>query len=369
MVDIYYDLADPDSASLAITVLVSTDGGASYTLPATSFSGSGWGSAVTPGSNKQITWNAGADWSGHYSAKVRFRVIADDAAVASDMALIPAGIFTMGNCMDPSEGNPNELPMHTVYVSAFYMDKYLVTKGLWDTVKVWKGGNGYSYDYAGSGKANTHPVQTVNWYDMVKWCNARSEKEGWVPCYYADSGLTAVYKTGQVAPYVKWGAKGYRLPTEAEWEKAARGGANRHRFPWSDADTINQSRANYYSEWSGGVPHYPYDVNPTSGYHPTFKNGVIPYTSPVGYFAPNGYGLYDMVGNVWEWCWDWQSDTYYTSSPGSDPVGPDIGLNRVLRGGGWSDAAYWSRCADRNVNYGGPSETSSAVGFRCVRRP
>src|ERR1017187_4792064 len=124
LVDIYYDLANPDSASLAITVLVSTDGGASYTLPATSFSGSGWGSAVTPGSNKQITWNAGADWSGHYSAKVRFRVIADDAPVASDMALIPAGTFTMGNCMDPSEGNSEELPLHTVYVSAFYMDQY-----------------------------------------------------------------------------------------------------------------------------------------------------------------------------------------------------------------------------------------------------
>jgi formylglycine-generating enzyme required for sulfatase activity len=132
LVDIYYDLADPDSASLAITVLVSTNGGTSYTLPATSFSGSGWGNAVTPGSNKQITWNAGADWSGHYSANVRFRVTADDSAAPSDMALIPAGSFTMGNCIDPNEGYSDELPLHTVYVSAFYMDKYDVTKALWD---------------------------------------------------------------------------------------------------------------------------------------------------------------------------------------------------------------------------------------------
>ena len=119
-----YDLADPDSASLAVTILVSTNGGASYTLPATSFSGTGWGNAVAPGSNKQITWNAGADWSGQYSANVRFRVTTDDAVAPGDMALIPAGSFTMGNCMAPSEGYSNELPLHTVYVSAFYMDKY-----------------------------------------------------------------------------------------------------------------------------------------------------------------------------------------------------------------------------------------------------
>ena len=142
----------PDSVSLAITVLVSTNGGASYTLPATSFSGSGWGGAVTPGANKQITWNAGADWGGHYSANVRFRVTADDAPAPSGMALIPAGSFTMGNCMDPSEGYSDELPLHTVYVSAFYMDKYDVTKALWDSVYQWATNHGYSFDYAGFGE-------------------------------------------------------------------------------------------------------------------------------------------------------------------------------------------------------------------------
>jgi formylglycine-generating enzyme required for sulfatase activity len=242
LVDIYYDLADPDSAFLAITVLVSTDGGASYTLPATSFSGSGWGNAVTPGSNKQITWNAGADWSGHYSANVRFRVAADDAVAPSGMALIPAGSFTMGDCT--GDGNSDELPLHTVYVSAFYMDKYDVTKALWDTVYQWAIAHDYTFDYPGSGKASTHPVQAIDWYDCVKWCNARSEKEGKTPAYYTDAGLSVRYRTGQVAPYVSW-SSGYRLPTEAEWEKAARGGASGQRFPWGN--TISENQANYYS--------------------------------------------------------------------------------------------------------------------------
>jgi formylglycine-generating enzyme required for sulfatase activity len=359
LVDIYYDLADSDSATLAASVAVSTNGGASYTLPATSFSGSGWGGAVTPGLNKQITWNAGADWSGHYSANVRFRVTADDAAAPSGMALIPAGSFTMGNCMSSSEGNGDELPLHTVYVSAFYMDKYPVTKSLWDTVKLWNGGNGYSYDYVGSGKASTHPVQTIDWYDCVKWCNARSQKEGVTPCYYTDSGLTVLYKTGQVAPYVRWTANGYRLPTEAEWEKAARGGASGQRFPWGN--TISWSQANYYAypPVAGG---YAYDVNPTSGYHPTFDDGVVPYTSPVGYFAANGYGLYDMAGNVWQWCWDWYGS--YSSSSQTDPCGPTSGSDRVLRGGGWGFSAIDCRAAGRG--YYSPTGGYDLMGFRSV---
>ncbi len=101
----------------------------------------------------------------------------------SNMAFIPAGSFTMGNCMNTNEGYPNELPLRAVYVSAFYMDRYLVTKALWDEVYQWAISNGYAFDYAGAGKATNHPVQGINWYDCVKWCNARSEKEGRVPAY------------------------------------------------------------------------------------------------------------------------------------------------------------------------------------------
>jgi formylglycine-generating enzyme required for sulfatase activity len=287
------------------------------------------------------------------------------AAVSpSGMALIPAGSFTMGNCMDPGEGDSYELPLHTVYVSAFYMDKYPVTKSLWDTVKAWNGGNGYSYDYAGSGKASTHPVQTIGWYDCVKWCNARSQKEGLTPCYYTDSGLTVVYKSGQVAPYVKWAANGYRLPTEAEWEKAARGGASGQRFPWGN--TISWSQANYYAYPLSADPvyGYAYDVNSTSGYHPTFNDGVSPYTSPVGYFAANGYGLYDMVGNVCQWCWDCYGS--YSSGAQTDPRGPTSGSIRVLRGGGWGYDAFSCRAADRLITVIDPAWVSCNFGFRSV---
>ena len=275
--------------------------------------------------------------------------------VPTNMVLIPAGSFTMGDNLD---GDSYALPLHTVYVSSFYMDKYLVTSNLWWAVKLWNGGNGYSYDHAGSGKAASHPVQTVNWWDCVKWCNARSQMDGLEPCYYADTNLTVVYKSGQMDPSVKWSASGYRLPTEAEWEKAARGGASGHRFPWSDADTITHSQANYISSSA-----YSYDISPTRGYHPTFNDGVWPYTSPVGYFAPNGYGLYDMAGNVCVWCWDWSD--YYSSSPQSDPRGPASGSSRAVRNGSCYNDAPFSRCSARFS--GKQVDAYANFSFRCVR--
>jgi formylglycine-generating enzyme required for sulfatase activity len=278
------------------------------------------------------------------------------------MAFIPAGSFLMGATTNVGhESYTGEVPQHTVSVSAFYMDRTEVTKALWDEVKGWNGGNGYDLGSIGSGKATNHPVQTVNWYDCVKWCNARSQAEGLTPCYYTDAGLTVVYKTNVVAPYVKWDADGYRLPTEAEWEKAARGGTPGHRFPWSDSDTIQHSRANYNADTKSGS----YDLSKPAGYHPDFATGGYPYTSPVGYFAPNGYGLYDMAGNVREWCWDWYSGTYYSSSPTNDPQGPTTGSYRVFRGGSWSYFAYFCRAADRNFHY--PSYLNYYIGFRCVR--
>ena len=274
----------------------------------------------------------------------------------SGMVLIPAGSFTMGNCMDPSEGYSDELPLHTVYVSAFYMDKYEVTKASWDTVYQWATNHGYSLDYEGSGKAANHPVQTIDWFDCVKWCNARSEQEGRAPAYYTDAGLSVRYRTGQVEPYVSW-STGYRLPTEAEWEKAARGGLSGQRFPWGN--TISWSQANY----NANPLAYTYDVNPTAGYNPTFTVGGYPYTSPVVYFAANGYGVNDMAGNVSQWCWDWYG--LYASSSQTDPRGPAIGLRRVSRGGCWYWDPHYCRTATRYNSYN-PALAYNIIGFRSV---
>ena len=282
-----------------------------------------------------------------------------------NMALIPAGSFKMGDALnDNAFSGDAETPLHSVYVSAFYMDRYEVSKAMWDEVYNWAITNGYSFEFGAAGKANNHPAHTMTWYDAVKWCNARSEKEGLTPAYYTSAGQTVVYRGGQINVennWVKWNI-GYRLPTEAEWEKAARGGVGGRRFPWGN--TINQSQANYLANPITADPlyGYAYDVNPTQGYHPTFATGGPPYTSPVGYFAPNGYGLYDIIGNLGEWCWDYAGN--YGSAPQTDPRGPVSGLYRMYRGGSWSNVTINSRTASRTDFQ--PSERSSFRGFRSV---
>ena len=289
--------------------------------------------------------------------------------VPAGMALIPAGSFTMGNCMDPNEGGADssyELPLHTNYVSAFYMDQYDVTYALWQQVHNWATNHGYSFDHDGSGKATNHPVQMIDWYDSVKWCNARSEMEGRTPAYYMSAAQTVVYRSGTndlQNDWVKWNA-GYRLPTEAEWEKAARGGASGQRFPWGN--TISWSQANYQSFWYNGAPYFFYDLATASGYDPTFNDGVDPFTNPVDYFAPNGYGLYDMAGNVWQWCWDWFGS--YSSASQTDPRGPTSGSIRVYRGGSYFNLAINSRSACR-VTFRDPTYSGDGMGFRSVLSP
>lgn len=280
----------------------------------------------------------------------------------TNMVLIPAGTFQMGDNLD---GFTDAQPVHVVSVGAFWTDPGKVNAALWNEVYQWAVTNGYDFSSGIRGVSSNHPVHNVTWYDAVKWCNARSEREGREPAYYS-SPAAGVYRQGQIDlqnASVEWNA-GFRLPTEAEWEKAARGGMNGHRFPWPDTDTISQSRANFYSFWQNGQPFNAYDVSSTNGYHPLFATGIAPYTSPSGYFAANGYGVRDMAGILWEWCWDWWSAGYYGSSPGTDPWGPASGSFRVLRGGSWATQASGCRVASRGNTP--PDIQLNTVGFRTV---
>lgn len=285
-------------------------------------------------------------------------------AFPPSLALIPAGPFEMG--VTNSEGFTNELPAHTVSVSAFLLERREVTKELWDSVYTWATNHGYEFDHAGSGKAPDHPVQTVNWFDAVKWCNARSEMEGLTPAYYLDTSFTTVYREAAQAAlwtnFVKWDANGYRLPTEAEWEKAARGGLPGLRFPWGD--TITHTQANYYSSAT-----YAYDVSATRNYNTNFSINGFPYTNPTDFFAPNAYGLFGMADNVGEWCWDWYDAGWYSKAAATNvncrgPRGDGM-TYRVRRGGSWNVYANKARTAFRD--YGSPGDATVSFGFRCAR--
>ena len=248
-------------------------------------------------------------------------IIGDDGA---EMVLIPAGEFRMGGADDEVRGN--EQPVHPVYVDEFYMDKYLVTNAQYkvfvDANPQWRKDlipnayrdDFYLYDWNGGsypdGKGN-HPVDGVSWYAAMA--------------------------------YARWARK--RLPPEAEWEKAARGGFVGMKYPWGN--TIDENLANY--------------------------DGNVGDTTPVGHSMPNDYRLYDMSGNVWEWCLDEYEETFYASSPRWNPVaGGQVGNNftsvnskRVLRGGGWFDEAQNLRVANRHGFR--PAFANVGIGFRCAR--
>jgi len=260
------------------------------------------------------------------------------------MVLIPEGVFPMG---DPSgEGSDDERPVHELRVGAFYLDAYLVTGRMWREVYEWAGRKGYQFDHEGGSRGPNHPVTGVSWYDVVKWANARSEMAGRRPVYYTDGSRREVYRKGRMdlsSEMVDWEAEGFRLPTEAEWEKGARGALEGHHYPWESKGKgykgyISRDKANFGNYEKG--------------------------TTEVGGYAPNGYGLYDMAGNIWEWCWDWYEEGWYerSESRAVDCRGPEKGVYRVLRGGSWSLGPFGLRCADRSCF--APGRAYGFLGFR-----
>ena len=335
LVDITYDVADPDSPTLTVYLKVSPDGGKTWKGPLELVSGD-VGQHIVPGNGKRLAWDAGKELPNQFGVKYRYRIGASDQWLVPDgMALIPAGPFQMGD-----ERIGGAAPVHTVTVSAFAMDKWEVSIELWERVRAW--GNAHGYDLvAGGSFGEKHPVHSVNWYEAVKWCNARSEKERKAVAYYLDGAMTQVYRSGGTAPAgVKWDA-GYRLPTEAEWEKAARGGVAGKMYPWG-TDEINVGLANYSESNNGG-------------------------TMPVGSYKSNGYGLYDMVGNLWEWCWDWRAG--YSMAAQNDPRGPSSGSFRVDRGGGWYYGDVDCRVAHRGSDFLPSRGNDYGGGFRSVLPP
>jgi formylglycine-generating enzyme required for sulfatase activity len=261
---------------------------------------------ISPGSHTiRLVLSGFDDWS--CSIQVESNRTANvNATLTSEyyaMELIEEGLFMMGS----DSGDSDERPVHPVYVSAFYMDRYEVTneqyKGFIDAT-----GNRappyWSNDEYPSGQAK-HPVVRISREDMIAYC--------------------------------RWISK--RLPTEAEWEKAARGKNEGYDYPFPFLNSLSCGQANI--------------------------SGCIGNTKPVGSYPANDYGLYDMAGNVWEAVKDWYDESYYSNSVLNNPQGPSSGTLRVKRGGSWRDPGPSARCANRNHMLA--SDRLQALGFRCAR--
>lgn len=310
--------------------------------------------------------------------------LSTDPNFADDMAYIPGGEFEMGDHHDGSS------TIHAVFVDSFFMGRYETTNQQYcdylnsayaagDIIVVnrrvyasWDSGlssvycrtyplsttysqitfisPNFSVITKGGRNMSDDPMIDVSWYGATAYCNWRSQKEGYQQLYDPCDPNWACDFAGN----------GYRLPTEAEWEYAARGGENSpyYRFPWGD--TISHSQANYDAHPLA----YSYDVSPTSSWHPDWDDGIIPFTSVGGSFSANGYGLYDMTGNVIEWFNDWYDSNYYTVSPYDNPQGPASGRYRTKRGGSWKSSPVYCRIGIRRSSL--PGGGNEATGFRVV---
>ena len=241
---------------------------------------------------------------------------------------IPSGEFQMGSSKEPDSS------VRMVLLETFVIGQSEITYGEWTSTLKWANAHEYDIRAGGEGKDPSHPVTNVSWFEAVAWSNAKSEREGLTPCYYLTEKAEkhSVYRvptTSGEPPKVHWHADGYRLPTEAEWEKAARGGHVDWLYP--NGNTLTKADANFSNEGGG--------------------------TAPVMSYKPNSYALFDMAGNVWEWCWN----THGIEGGFSEQTA------RGIRGGGWELNAEGCRVSFTAAAF---AETkSNDRGFRLVRRP
>jgi formylglycine-generating enzyme required for sulfatase activity len=253
------------------------------------------------------------------------------------MQAIPAGTFQMGDTFGDVLFR-DELPVHAVTLSAFELARFELTFEEYD---LYCDSTGVKKPNDRSWGRGRRPVININWFDAVKYCNWLSEQHGY----------TAVYRIAGEEVTANWFANGYRLPTEAEWEYAARSGGKQHRFG-NGKDTLRSTEANFNAS-----PEYVKAYSKPGEYREK--------TTTVGSFGRNGSGLADMSGNVLEWCWDRYGADYYEKSSSSNPKGPGEGAYRVIRGGSWDDNPAICRAAFRLD--GEPTIRSNGVGFRLAR--
>jgi formylglycine-generating enzyme required for sulfatase activity len=312
--------------------------------------------------------------------------VAPVAPPVDGMIWIKPGTFMMGSPFNEPESFDNEFQHQVTLTEGFYMGKYPVTQRQFLDIMGYNDSafpNPY-YDDLYANEWSQFPVETVNWYEAIIFCNKLSMKEGKSPAYtmykesapysytYFPEDWVDVPRNWSTDPddwgYLPWnegfnttrwdnvrvvaGSDGYRLPTEAQWEYACRAGTI---TPFNTGNNVTTNQANYDGR-------YPYN---NGGQYDASAGVMLWQTVPAGKYAPNEWGLYDMHGNVWEWCWDWYGSYVRGAATDTDPKGPDTGNRRIVRGGSYYDDGGYLRSACRNVGH--PAlDYVDQIGFRVV---